>query len=370
MSGEGIYVGRLLGIPIRLHYSWFIIFILVAWALSTNYFPIIYPDWAFSTSVLTGICTSLLFFASLLVHELMHSLMAVRHHIPVKSITFFAFGGVSQITQEPGSASVELKLALAGPLASILLGLIFLGGWLLTPVQIETLNAALFWLGWINLTLAAFNLLPGFPMDGGRVLRSIIWWRTKDMLRATKISCNVGKAVGSCLIGGGIWYIFRSDWFNGLWLALIGWFVIDAARQSYHQTVIMQKLKGHSARDIVHNDCQEIPSDFTIDNLVNQYMQSAGKRCFWVVDGNKIQGMVTFQDIKNVLRAEWPVVQIKQIMKPIDKLKSVHPQEDLASVMQLMTEENIDRIPVIDNGNIIGLITRSDLHNFIDTDTR
>ncbi len=188
MLKEGIPVGRLFGISIRLHYSWFVIFALVIWALSRDYFPAVYPHWSAAIAVSAGIVTSLLFFISLLAHELMHSLVAQRYGIPVRAITLFIFGGVSQITEEPHDARTEFSIAFVGPLTSIILGGIFWGLWYLLPPAFDVIAAVSFWLGWINILLAVFNLVPGFPLDGGRVLRSIIWWRTGNLRRATRIA--------------------------------------------------------------------------------------------------------------------------------------------------------------------------------------
>ncbi len=352
MLREGVPIGRLFGISIRLHYSWLIIFTLVTWALATSYFPVVYPDWNMGTSIAIGLITSLLFFASLLAHELMHSIVAQRSGIPVKAITLFVFGGVSQISEEPQRAGIEFKVALAGPLTSIVLGGIFWIIWFLTPGQMEKLNAVSFWLGWINLSLAAFNLIPGFPLDGGRVLRSIIWWRTKNLRRATRISTNIGKVVGLLFIFGGVWYIFTGTWFNGLWLALIGWFLFNAATQSYRQMVM-------------HRECLMIPPELTIENLVNEQLLPTGRRCFLVAVDGKVQGIVTLQEIKSVLRAQWPTTQVGQIMRPLDKLKWVTPEEDLNTVMRIMTEEDINQIPVMHDGNIVGMVARDNLLNFI-----
>jgi Zn-dependent protease/predicted transcriptional regulator len=365
MLREGIPIGRLFGISIRLHYSWFIIFALVTWALTTSYFPVVHPHWSTTTAVVTGLITSLLFFASLLAHELMHSIVAQRSGIPVKAITLFVFGGVSQISEEPRQASVEFKVAIAGPLTSIILGGIFWAIWFLVPSRIETLNAVSFWLGWINLSLAAFNLIPGFPLDGGRVLRSIIWWRTKNLRRATRFSSNVGKVVGLLFIFGGIWYVFAGSWFNGLWLALIGWFLTNAAAQSYRQMVMQLALQGYAASDIMHHECLMIPPDITIEKLVNEHLLPLGRRCFLVAIDGKVQGLVTLQDIKAVLRAEWPTKQVSQIMKPIEKLKWVRPDEDLGTVMRVLTEEDINQLPVMQEGNIVGMVARDNLLNFI-----
>ena len=222
MLKDGIPVGRIFGISVRLHYSWFIIFTIVIWSLAADYFPAVYPEWSLGTAIAAGIITSILFFVSLLAHELTHSLVAQRHGIPVQSITLFLFGGVSQISEEPHEARTEFLIAIVGPLMSLFLGVVFWSLWFFLPPALDVLAAISFWLGWINLALAIFNMVPGFPLDGGRVLRAAIWWRTRDLNRATRLASNVGRGVGYLMMAGGAWIGFHGDWSGGIWLALIG----------------------------------------------------------------------------------------------------------------------------------------------------
>lgn len=364
MSRQGIPIGRIFGIPIRLHYSWFIIFALVTWALATSYFPTAYPHWSTATSIAVGFITSLLFFVSVLAHELMHSVVAQRSGIPVKSITLFIFGGVSQITAEPGEAGVEFRMALAGPLTSIILGGAFWAIWYLSA-RVETVQAVAFWLGLINLSLAAFNLVPGFPLDGGRVLRSIIWWRTRNLRRATKLASDIGRGISLLLIFGGIYLLFTGNWFNGLWLAFIGWFLGSAAVQSYRQLVLQQTLQGHAVSEIMSRDCSTVPPELTVDKLVNENILPLGRRCFVVAQGDRVQGLVTLQDVKTVPPMERASRKVGQIMKPFDRLKWVTPDEDLASVMRTLSEEDINQLPVVEDGRIVGMVARDNLLNFI-----
>src|SRR4030065_1611897 len=221
MLTEGLSIGKAFGIPLRLHYSWFIIFVLIVWSLTDGYFSVTYPHWSLVFSKAAGVVTSLLFFGSVLVHELMHSLIAQAAGIPINSITLFIFGGVSQMAEEPKQPQVELRMALAGPLASLVLGGMFLAIWYWLGGIPEFIKAMCFWLGWINIFLAGFNLIPGFPLDGGRVLRSILWGRSHDLRRATRTASNIGRGVGYLFIFGGIVLIFTGNWLNGLWIAFI-----------------------------------------------------------------------------------------------------------------------------------------------------
>src|SRR4030043_2060313 len=207
MLTEGISIGKAFGIPLRLHYSWFIVFVLITWSLTYNFLQI-YSHWGLAISIVAGVVTSLLFFGSVLAHELLHSVVAQAAGIPIHSITLFIFGGVSQMVEEPKKPQVEFRMALAGPLTSLVLGGIFLAIWYWLGDLSELLKAIRFWLGWINIALAGFNLIPGFPLDGGRVLRSLLWWRNRDLRKSTRIASNVGRGIGYLFILLGIAMIF------------------------------------------------------------------------------------------------------------------------------------------------------------------
>lgn len=361
----GVTIGKLFGISLRLNYSWFIIFALVTWALATGYFPAIYPNWSLATSIFTGLVTSLLFFGSVLAHELMHSLVAQASGIPVSSITLFIFGGVSQITEEPKEPKVELRIALAGPLTSIALGGIFWAIWFLLPGTAEVVTAVAFWLGLINLVLAGFNLIPGFPLDGGRVLRSILWWRSRNLRRATKTASNIGQGVGFLFIFGGLWLIFSGLWLNGLWLALIGWFLGNAAVGSYRQLALQQMLQGHAASEIMTRDCLIVHPDTTIEKLVNEHILPSGHRCFAVAADSHVLGLITLQNVKAVPRNLWATKMVREVMTPFENLKWVRPDEDLYSVLRTLTEQDVNQLPVVEEGKIVGMVARDNLLSFI-----
>jgi Zn-dependent protease/CBS domain-containing protein len=367
MLKSGIPIGRLFGIPLRLHFSWFFIFALVTWALAANYFPDVNPHWSLTASIITGIITSLLFFSSVLLHELMHSIVAIASGIPVKSITLFIFGGVSQITEEPAKPKVELKIAIAGPLTSILLGGIFWAIFYLVPASFEYVIAVSFWLGLINFMLGVFNLLPGFPLDGGRVLRAILWWRSGNLRRATRWASNAGRGISFIFIFSGIWLIFQGPewWFNGLWLAFIGWFLGNAAVGSYRQLTIQQMLQGHAVNEAMTRECITIQQNLTLNELVGKHILLTGNQCFIVADGEHAKGLITLKEIKAIPREEWKEKRVTEAMLPFDKLKQVRPDEDLAHVMKILTEEEINQLPVVENGNIIGMISHENMLAFI-----
>ncbi|MCJ7763801.1 MAG: site-2 protease family protein [Dehalococcoidales bacterium] len=370
MPTGGIPIGRLFGISLMLHYSWFFIFALVTWVLITTYFPIAYPDWSLTTSIIASLVASLLFFSSVLAHEMMHSIVARSSGIPVKSITLFIFGGVAQISEEPREPKVELRIALAGPLASIVLGGIFIGIWLILPARFEEVTAIAFWLGWINLVLAGFNLLPGFPLDGGRVLRSILWWRSGNLRRATKWASNAGRGLGFAFIFGGILLVFFGFWLNGVWLAFIGWFLINAAARSYKQVALQHMLQGYTVREIMNRDCLTVPPDITIDKLVSEYILPSGNRCLVVATGSRMQGLITLQNIRAFPRRQWADKKVAEAMTPLDRIKRVQPDDDLASVLKILTEQDINQLPVVEDGNIIGMVGRDNLLSFMNARNR
>jgi len=365
MLTEGISIGRAFGIPLRLHYSWFIIFVLIVWSLTAGYFAATYPHWGLVISIAAGIVTSLLFFGSVLAHELMHSLVAQAAGIPIHSITLFIFGGVSQMAEEPKQPQVELRMALAGPAASLLLGGIFLTIWYWLVDIPEFIKAISFWLGWINIFLAGFNLIPGFPLDGGRVLRSLLWWQSRNLRKSTQIAANVGRGIGYLLILIGIALIFFGAWINGLWLAFIGWFLENAAASSYRQLALQDILKGHKASELMTQDCPIVQPEFTIQHLVNEQILTSGRRCFPVAQHNSVIGLITIHDIKAVPREQWLTKTVAETMTPVTKLKSVSPDEDLTTVLRILTDNNINQIPVVKDGDIIGMVARDNLLSFI-----
>lgn len=361
MLRGGIPIGKVFGIALRLHYSWFIVFALVTWLLAANYFP----SMNLAARLTAGLLTSLLLFSSLMLHELMHSVVAQATGIPVKSITLFIFGGVAQITKEPQKPRDELLIALAGPLTSLVVGGIFLLIWLVVRDTVDVVSAVAFWLGATNVILAVFNLIPGFPLDGGRVLRSILWWQKRDMSKATRIASNAGRVVGYIFIFGGISQIFLGVWVNGLWLALIGWFMENAAESSYRHVALQDILKGHTASEVMTRECLTIAPELTIQQLVNERILTTGHRCFPVVTENHALGLITLHDVRAIPRDFWGNRRVSEAMTPLDKLESVSPQEDLATVMQILTEKDIEQVPVVEDGRIVGMVGRDNLLAFV-----
>ncbi len=362
MTGEGISIGRVFGISIRIHLSWFIILSLMSWSLVTS-FPL---DWGLAVRVAAAVIASLLFFASVLLHEFMHSLIAIRNKIPVKAITLFVFGGVAQIAEEPREPGVEFRVAIAGPIASIVLGGVLWGIYYLLPPGAAIVIVVASWLGWVNLMLGVFNLIPAFPMDGGRVLRSVIWWRTHNLRRSTRIASIIGKVFAALFIIGGIYLaIFTSYGFNGLWFAFVGWFLYGAASGSYQQLVLQQALQGHVAREVMTSDYTQVLLGMKVDELISSNVLTVGKLCFVVSADACPKGVITAQEIKNVPVSDRASRTVDRIMKPMDRVKTVRPSDSLAAAMAILTEQNVSCLPVMEDGRLLGVIGRDTLLNFI-----
>jgi Zn-dependent protease len=367
--GNAFNLGKLFGIQFRLHYTWFIIFFLITISLSWQIFPFSYPDWPFFLYWVMGIITSLLFFASVVAHELAHSLVGRANGIPVKSITLFIFGGVSLMTKEASKAKAELLMAGAGPACSLALGGFFGLLWLFTQGVVEPLAAMAMWLAYVNLMLAVFNLIPGFPLDGGRVFRSLSWRVTGNYRRSTQVATRVGQGVGYLFILGGILIVFLHpfglNWFSGLWLVFIGWFLENAASVSYRQARWREALQRFSAFQVMTPDCTAVPPSITVRQLIQEYVLTGGRQCFLVADEGRLEGVLVLPNIKSLPQPKWEVTQLREIMTPVDKLRTAHPDQNALSILEQMDESEIDQMPVVSESGIIGLITRDSLMRFL-----
>ena len=355
-------IGRLFGIQVRLHYTWFIIFTLVTVSL-------VYPNWLNLFSWVMGIITSLLFFASVLAHELAHSLVGRASGVPIKSITLFIFGGMAHMTREAKRATEELKMAAAGPACSLAIsgffGLLFL--WFRTQGALAPLADMARWLALVNVMLAVFNLIPGFPLDGGRVFRSLLWQGTGNYTRSTIIATRVGQGVGYLFILGGILIIIRYDWFTGLWLAVIGLFLENAASASYRQAQWHKALQGATAADVMTSEYPVAPADITISQLVKDYILPGGQHFFTVAEDNRLQGIITLHNIKAAPRRTWDTTRVGELMTPASKLAIAHPGQDALSILEQMDEGDMNQVPVASDGRVVGFVTRDKLIKFIRT---
>ena len=367
MSERTVRIGRVFGVDIKLDYSWFIILVLVVWSLSTHYFPTTHPDWSVLIYWAMGLITALLFFGSVLAHELAHSIVSRIHGVAVRDITLFIFGGAAHISEEPKSARGEFLMALAGPLVSLLIAGLFGLLWLVILPVSPQLHALAGWLASINVGLALFNLIPGFPLDGGRVLRATIWGITDNLQRATQIASRLGQLVASGFIFWGIWQIFRGEWANGLWIAFIGWFLENAATASRRRVTLAGALAGYYARDVMMRDCPRIARDLPLDVLVDQVALPSGRRCFPVMEDDRVLGLLTLDNIKQVPQAEWSTTRVEDVMVRRDDLKTVRPDAALANVFDRMVADDINQLPVMEDGRLVGMVARSNVLAFLRT---
>lgn len=363
MLKNSITIGRLFGIPIKIHTSWLLIFALVTWSLATAYFPSLYPRWSAALAWGVGVATSLLFFGSVLVHELAHSLVARARGLPIHDIVLFIFGGVSELTEEPKAPLTEFTMALVGPLTSFALAGLFALLRLLTRGVIEPISALSMYLSYINFSLGAFNLIPGFPLDGGRVLRSILWASSHNLVRATRWASLVGQAVAYIFIVAGAWQILRWGNWSGLWTAFIGWFLDNAAQTSYRQLAVKQFLLGHTVREAMTQACFPLAPNVTIETMVEEYV-SSGHRCFPIVSEGRILGLVNLGRIRNLPRAEWQN-SVQAVMLPMDQVKSVSANDGLWEALERMTSEQIEQLPVMQDGQLIGMLMHDNILRFI-----
>jgi Zn-dependent protease/CBS domain-containing protein len=367
LTGNSLRLGSVFGIEIKLDYSWFIVFILVTWSLGGQYFPSMYPGWPAGVYWAMGVITAVLFFSSVLVHELAHSLVSQSSGVPVRDITLFIFGGAAQISEEPKTAGREFLMALVGPLTSLVVAAFFGLLWLIGGVLSPYLRALAFWLAGINVSLGLFNLIPGFPLDGGRVFRAIVWAITGNLRQATRIATALGRLVAFGFIFVGLWQFFGGNWANGLWTAFIGWFLENAATVSYRRLALRDMLAGHTAREVMTSECQFIPRGVTLDVFVDTVLLPTGRRCFPVQESGQLQGLLTLHRIKEVPRERWENTRVEEVMIPRAELKTVSPGEELNVVFDRMTAEDVNQFLVVDGGQLLGMVARDNLFEFMRT---
>ena len=353
------------GIPIRLDYSWFVILALLAWMLGGSYFPAEFAGWPVALYWLMGVVTAVAFFASLLLHELGHSVVALRYKVPVRSITLFVFGGVAQIVGEPPSAKAEFRIAIAGPIVSLALAALFYAALPLLATLPPLLGLARY-LAYMNLAVALFNLIPGYPLDGGRVLRAALWAFTRNLRRATLLAANAGRAFGLAFILLGVWQIVGGN-LGGLWLAFIGWFLHSAASAQLAQTAYQGLLAGHRVSQAMGARCPAVTEDLTLQQLVDEHVLGRGERCFLVNRGDRSLGLITVHQVKRVPRAEWATATVGRVMLPLEQSRRVGADTELAAALELMDRDGVNQLPVTADGRVLGMLSREDVISFLRT---
>jgi len=358
-------LGTVRGITIGVHWSWLVVFALLTYSLAVGVYPPMYPSWTTGAYWVVGAVASLFLFASVVAHELGHSFVALSKGMPVRSITLFIFGGVATITKEPERAGDEFQIAVAGPAVSLTVAIVSLALWFVLSAVSNYLGSIFIYLTAANLLLVAFNLIPGYPLDGGRVFRSIAWRVTGSAERATRIAGTVGVGVGLLLILGGVVLVLRVDIISGIWLAAIGWFLESAARQSTQQVQLEQILAGVQVGTLMDPQPVAVPPDLRLADLVETYVLGRNLRSLPVVSGDRLVGLVTLTDVQRVPRDRWEVRTAGNAMTPLDRLVTATPRSPLQPVLQAMAERDIHQVPVIEDGRLVGVLTRNQVIQYL-----
>lgn len=367
MFGRSIHLFTLFGFSVDIDLSWFLIAALVVWSLAGAVFPQQFPDLPWTTHLLMGLLAALGFFASIVVHELCHSLVARRYGLPMKGITLFVFGGVAEMSDEPPSPKAEALMALAGPAASVAIGVVLLGAaWLGNTVGWPgVVSGVLGWIGLINLILAAFNLIPGFPLDGGRVLRAILWKWKGNLRRATFAASRIGNGFGWVLIALGFLNLLTLNPIGGLWWILIGMFVRGAAQQGYQQVIVRQALQGEPVRRFMKEDPVTAPPDISIRELVDDYIYRHHFKMFPVVGDQGLRGCVTTRQVQQVPQDRWVDTQVRDIVIGCDESNAIAPDTDATQALARMSKQRVSRMLVVDNDTLVGVLKLKDMLDFL-----
>lgn len=358
---------KIFGIEVRLDLSWFIIFALFAYYFGFYYFPEVLPGTRAIVIALITIITVLLFFISLLIHEMSHSIVARSKGTPVEKITLFLFGGMAQLEKEPDNPSSEFLMAIAGPVASFILAAIFGVIWFISRSWGPVAEPSRY-LSIINIVLGVFNMLPGYPLDGGRVLRSIIWKATNNLKKATHIASTVGRVIGFLIIAAGIYFIFTGNFLNGVWLAFIGWFLQSTAQAGYRQLLFETTIKGIKVKDIMIEDPVNVSADTTLQELVDDYFMKYRFGRFPVVGaggGRKFIGVISLHDVKAIGREDWGSVKVGDIVKTATEKEIVNPDTEVSDAIRRMSTNDLGHLAIMAGGRLKGIITKSDVLRLI-----
>ncbi len=383
----GLRIGRLFGIDVTIDFSWTLVFLLMSWNL-TAVFLTWHPTWSLGGSVLLAVVAALLFFGSVVAHELAHALVAKSFGMQVRQIRLFLFGGVSDIEREPPSPGAEFWMAIVGPLTSFGLAVIFLaivGTTLRTPPsimpedalemlsQLGPLSTLFFWLGPVNLMVGLFNLIPGFPLDGGRVLRAALWKATGDLHRATFAASVVGRSIGWCFIIAGIAMVFgaRIPFFghgagSGLWLAFIGWFLSSAATGSYAALQVQEVMSGVRVGHLMRRPELVVPPNASVESVARDWFMRSSERAFAVVEGDVLVGLVSVGDLRKIPQEEWDGTLVTAIMTPRNRLVVVTAYDDAEEALRRLGELDVDQLPVVNGDTLVGMVSRATIARWLE----
>ena len=369
MFGRSVTLFRMFGFAVRVDASWLIIAVLIAWSLASGLFPHLYHGLSPTQYWTMGILGALLLFFSIIVHELAHSLVARRNGLPMKGITLFIFGGVAEMDREPPSARSEFLMAIAGPAASILIGAIFYvlaligrGRW---PVEAFGI---LSYLGWINWILAAFNMIPAFPLDGGRVLRSALWHWKGNLWKATRIASTIGSGFGIALVAFGVYRLLVGDFVDAVWWFMIGMFLRGAAQASYQQLVLQMTLQGEPVKRFMNTNPIAVPPAISLEEFVEDYVFKYHFKMFPVVnDGHQLLGYVSVKQLRSIPRDEWARNSVQAIMQPYNPQDTITPDTDSIKALAIMRRLQISRLMVVQDGRLVAVLALKDLLHFLAT---
>lgn len=314
----------------------------------------------------SAVVTALFFFISILLHELAHTFVALSRGLRVRAITLFALGGIAQMEHDAADAKTEFWVGIAGPIMSVLIGsvcllLAMLLRWTDPATSATPVSAMLVWLGYINIALAVFNMIPGFPLDGGRILRASIWWITGNASWATRAATGIGQVVAFTFIVIGLFRFFRGASIGNLWLALIGWFLLETARASYVQFQVVQNLRGLRVADVMSYDCSRVDGKLNLQTFVDEYLLRTGRRCFFVVEDGRMSGLITPHEVKVVKCARWPYTAVNDAMRPVHLLKSVRPETPVIEALELIAQAKIHQLPVLSDGRLEGILSQEQI---------
>lgn len=358
--GNSVRLFTVGGIDVGVHLSWLVIAGLVTWSLATSFFPTAVPNGGAIQDWLLGAIAAILFFASVLAHELAHSFVAKARGLDVQSITLFIFGGVSNLSGEAKRPGAEFVIAIVGPITSfVIAGVAFLVASAVNDNPAVEATAS--YLALVNGALGLFNLVPGFPLDGGRVLRSIVWSATNDLRRATQVASNVGQIVAWGLMLWGFWRVFNGDLFGGIWITAIGWFLQNAAAVSLQQTVLETRLRRLRVRDVIRPDSSAVPSSTSVADLIERYVLPGARRAVPVVDDDRVVGIVTLADISRVPLERRSATRVEEIMIGPERLVTAGPGTPLQDAIDALGRGDYEQLPVVDDGRLVGLLTRADV---------
>ncbi len=370
MTG-GLRIARIAGIDISVHASWLVVFFLITYSLAVS-LPRQFQHWQPALYWGVAAVISVLFFGSVLAHELSHALVARRFGLRVTSITLFIFGGAANLEDEPRRPRDEALIAAAGPVTSILIGLLLLA--INSALAQQQVRALFEWLGFINVTLGVFNLLPGFPMDGGRILRALLWRLRGDRFAATRNAALVGRFFGYLLIAGGVYLALqRGTLFTGVWLALIGWFINTAAEAASAQMAVERSLRGVTVRDVMESDPPSVNPNETVAELVNERMLRGEHRSFLVKhDDGGLAGIVTLSDVRRVPSDQWAGARVTDIMTRFADIATVQADLPVDRAMEVLQKRAVGQLPVVedDGRTVIGMLTRFGVLRLIDNRAR